>query len=43
MTPILLTTYVLAFPVIVAFVLFYLVRAFHADWLQAKAENRSMI
>lgn len=43
MTPILLTAYVLVWPVIVAFVLFYLVRAFHVDWLQAKAENRSMI
>jgi hypothetical protein len=43
MTPILLTAYVLAFPVIVAFVLLYLVRAFHADWQQARAENRSMI
>jgi hypothetical protein len=43
MTPILLTAYVLAFPVIVAFVLFYLVQAFYCDWLEAKAENRSMI
>ena len=43
MSPIFLTAYVLAFPVVVACVLLYLVRAFHSDWLQAKAENRPMI
>jgi hypothetical protein len=43
MTPILLTTYVLAWPVIVAAVLFYLVQAFYCDWSEARAENRSMI
>jgi len=43
MTPILLTAYVLAWPVIVAFVLIYLMRTFYADWLEAKAENRPMV
>ncbi|MET3924837.1 putative transporter small subunit [Devosia sp. 2618] len=43
MTPNLLTAYVMVWPLIVAFVLLYLVRAFHADWLEARAEKRPMI
>lgn len=39
----LLTLYVLIWPVIVAGTLFVIVRAFVKDWREAKAQGRSII
>ena len=43
MTPTFLTAYVLICPVIVAVVLFVLVRAFWAEWRKARRQGRSII
>ncbi|WP_225972692.1 putative transporter small subunit [Paracoccus jeotgali] len=43
MTPSFLTFYVLAFPAIVAVVLFVLVRAFWGEWRKARRQGRSII
>ncbi|MGO3146329.1 MAG: putative transporter small subunit [Leucobacter sp.] len=40
---ILLTTYVLIWPVIVAGTLFVIVRAFYREWREAKREGRQII
>ena len=38
-----LTIYVLIWPVIVAGVLFYIGRAFIAEWIQARREGRRLV
>ena len=43
MSPTFLTIYVLMWPVLVAGVLFALVRAFSREWRNAKQEGRSLI
>lgn len=40
---VLLTAYVLVWPIIVAGTLFVIVRAFAKEWLQAKREGRKII
>lgn len=43
MTTLMLTTYVLIWPVIVAAVLFVLCRGFFAEWRAARREGRDII
>ncbi|MCK9511065.1 MAG: putative transporter small subunit [Pigmentiphaga sp.] len=43
MSPTLLTFYILSGPVVVAGVLFVLVRAFFREWRKARDEGRSLI
>ena len=43
MSPIFLTIYVLVFPVIVAAVLFFLLRAFWKEWRKARRDGKSLI
>lgn len=43
MSPMFLTIYVLMWPVLVAGVLFVLVRAFSREWHKAKQEGRSLV
>lgn len=43
MSPLLLTIYVLMWPVLVAGVLIVLVRAFSREWRNAKREGRSLV
>lgn len=43
MTPELMTAYVLIWPVIVACVLFYLLKAFFSEWIDAKRANKPLI
>jgi len=43
MKTLMLSTYVLMWPVIVAAVLFVLCRGFIAEWLQARKEGRDII
>lgn len=43
MTPMFLTAYTLIFPIIVAAVLFVLVRAFWREWRHAKRQGRNII
>lgn len=43
MTTLALTAYVLIWPVIVAFVLFFLGRGFLKDWSQARKEGRPLV
>ena len=43
MSTLALTAYVLIWPVIVAFVLYFLGRGFVKDWLQARKDGRSII
>ena len=43
MEPLLLTLYVLVWPILVAGILFVLIRGFARDWLDARREGRSII
>lgn len=43
MTTLALTAYVLIWPVIVAFVLYFLGRGFFKDWRQSRKEGRPII
>lgn len=43
MSPMFMTAYVLIWPVLVAGVLFVLVRAFSREWQKAKKEGRSLV
>ncbi|MCF7646547.1 putative transporter small subunit [Bacillus subtilis] len=43
MSPMLLTAYVLVWPVIVAGVLLFLLRSFFSEWAEARRENRPII
>ncbi|MGO1971486.1 MAG: putative transporter small subunit [Propionibacteriaceae bacterium] len=43
MTTILLTAYILVWPVLVAIVLFVIGRAFLGEWREARREGRSII
>lgn len=43
MSPIVLTAYVLIWPILVAGVLFVLVRSFAREWRQARKEGRTLV
>ena len=43
MSTLLLTGYVLIWPIIVAFVLFFLLRGFFKDWSRSRKEGRPII
>lgn len=43
MNPIWMTAYILVWPAIVAYVLYYIARAFFSEWRQARREGKRMI